>query len=366
MKYVCNICSAEYPVDTLRYRCQCGGLFSLEYEKKEDMDFSVSARSLWRFSSMLPPLSKDVIDKVTMQEGGTPLISLGENLEGKAEYFMPTLSFKDRGAAVLVSLMSQIGISHCAVDSSGNAGTSVAAYCARAGIGCDVFVPSRTSDKKICQIKAHGACVHEVEGSREFTTQKTIEFVESNQVFYASHIFNPFFYEGTKTYIYELYESYGGSLPDIIILPVGNGTLFLGASIALEEMLHRDMIDSIPLIVAVQAENCAPVAHAHLHDLTHVEKIETCDTAAEGIASALPLRGDQILAHLRKNGGIVVTVSEQQIVEAHKALAMMGLFVEITSAANYAGYLKLISLREEYGNRKAVIPLCGAGLKSVH
>jgi threonine synthase len=370
MKYVCNDCSKEYPVNTFDYKCECGGLFNLDYDKEGNLDFqhirSSIDRSLWRFSASLPPLSKNAIDRVTMGEGGTPLISLGEKLKGKGDYFMPTLSFKDRGAVVLVAMMAQYGIKRCALDSSGNAGTAIAAYCARADIECDVFVPAHTSDKKVAQIVAHGAKVHLIEGSREDTATATKEFINREKVFYASHIFNPFFYEGTKTYLYELFEQYNYSLPEMIVVPVGNGTLFLGAIIALDEMVANHLIERIPLLVAVQAKNCAPIAHAFTHQLSHIEEIKSSSTVAEGIASAQPARGDQILANIRRTNSIVVSVDEEQILSSQESLAKMGVYVELTSAANYAGYLQSIKEDEERASLTAVIPLCGAGLKSLH
>jgi threonine synthase len=187
MNYICRICNKTYPIETLDYRCSCGGLFHLEYDKAP-VDFdqlkTVQQRSIGRYCSSLPFFDEEI----TMGEGGTPLISLGSNLLGKGDFFMPTLSFKDRGAVILVSMMKAYGIIRCALDSSGNAGTAVSAYCARAQIECDVFVPSHTSDKKIAQIEAHGATVHRIEGSREDTGKATKEFIEKEQVFYASHI----------------------------------------------------------------------------------------------------------------------------------------------------------------------------------
>ncbi len=370
MKFVCNNCSKEYPIDTFHYRCECGGLFNLSFSKKRGIDFESARynidRSLWRFSSSLPELDESIWKEVTMGEGGTPLITLDDNLMGKGEYFMPTLSFKDRGAALLVSLMAQLGVKRCALDSSGNAGTAIAAYCARAHITCEVFVPSSTSDKKIAQIVAHGATVHQIEGSREDTGKAAIEYVEREKLYYASHIYNPFFYEGTKTYVYELFEQYNYSLPDLLILPVGNGTLLLGATIALKELLGGGYITKKPTIVAVQAKNCAPIEYAFTHHLSTVEQIESSPTVAEGIASARPPRKDQLLKAIIQNDGYVVSVDEKQIVAAQQTLAKKGVYVELTSAANYAGYLQYLTQIKGSDSLSAVLPFCGAGLKSLH
>ncbi|NCB02621.1 MAG: pyridoxal-phosphate dependent enzyme [Spirochaetia bacterium] len=365
MNYICRVCKKTYPIDTDQYKCECGGLFHIEYEKRiidfEALLFS-KEHSVSRYQEVLPFIDKEV----TMKEGGTPIISLTPYLMGKGDYFMPTLSFKDRGAVVLVSMMKKLGIKKCAIDSSGNAATSVAAYCTRVGIECDVFVPSHTSDKKITQIEAHGATVHRIEGSREDTGKAVKDFIALNKVYYASHIYNPLFFEGTKTYVYELFEQYNYKLPEIIVVPVGNGTLLIGVSIALKELKEWGYITHYPQVVAVQSSNCAPIYHSWRKKSSHLEIISTSNTVAEGIASAEPPRGDELLEVIYSLNATVVSVSEDDIIEGQDFLAKRGLFVELTSSANYAGYKKFIEEYKEWENKSAVIPLCGAGLKSVH
>lgn len=370
MHYICTSCAKEYPIDTHSYRCDCGGLFHLAYEKKV-LDFSslsstTNDRSLWRYAPSLPILSTASIERTTMGEGGTPLIHLGNTVWGKADYFMPTLSFKDRGAVVLVAAMEAMNIKRCVIDSSGNAATAVAAYCARVGISCEVFVPAHTSSKKIQQISAHGATVHKVTGTREDTAKAAIEFVESTGAFYASHIYNPLFWEGTKTYLYEIFEAMDQKLPDVIVVPVGNGTLFLGIVIALEELKAWNLIENYPHVIAVQAANCAPLAATYAQKSTEVLSVRTSETVAEGIASAQPARGNEILAAMQHLEGTFVTVTEQEIVDAQDALAKQGVYVELTSAANYAGTLAAKRDALIRNGQSVVFPLCGAGLKSAH
>lgn len=369
MKYVCAQCHEAYDWKDPIYRCGCGGLLGLSYErpaKGELSGFGSSDHSLWRFRDNLPPLDPRVVSEVTMGEGGTPLIRLDDHLWGKADYLMPTLSFKDRGAAVLVTAMHQAHVRSCVIDSSGNAATSVAAYCARVGIACEVFVPDHTSAKKVEQILCHGAKVHRIPGTREDTADAAIARVESTGAFYASHIFNPFFLEGTKTYVYELLEQRGGTLPDILVLPVGNGTLLLGAILALDELFSSGRLASMPMVVAVQAANCAPLAAAWVAKSDKPAQIASVPTLAEGIASARPARGAQILQGMARIGGRFVTVGEEHILAARDTLARRGVYVELTSAANYAGYLELLQVDARLADQDAVIPLCGAGLKSSH
>lgn len=369
MILVCSECGAQYPLKSAQYTCACNGMFQLKYPKKP-IDFSalrdVHDRSLWRYRDALPPLSAQRVGAITMGEGGTPLISLGTYVQGKADYFMPTLSFKDRGAVILVAAMSEMEISSCVIDSSGNAATSVAAYCTRAKINCEVFVPAHTSEKKIEQIRAHGATVHRVEGSREDTALAALSYVDRTKVFYASHIYNPLFVEGTKTYVYELYEQMGGNLPETIVSPVGNGTLLLGIVQAVKELFSWGCIDHYPQLIAVQAANCAPLADAYQRGASDIREIRTFSTLAEGIASARPARARDILTAMRELNGMFITVSEEDILTARGELAGLGVYVELTSAANWAGYQKAVETGIVDARSTSVIPLCGAGLKSAH
>jgi threonine synthase len=369
MQYRCQKCQTVYPIDYRGYRCACGGLFDF-HQRVEPLDFSALRsscdHSLWRYRQVLPAIDRSVVEALTMGEGGTPLVRYEANVWGKADYQMPTLSFKDRGAVVLVAMMQEIGVKRCIADSSGNAGTAIAAYCARAAIACDVFVPASTSAKKVEQIEAHGAVVHRIPGTREDTARSAIAEVEQSGGYYASHIFNPLFHEGTKTYVYELYEQLGGQLPDILVVPVGNGTLLLGVALAVRELHAWGYLKSFPTLVAVQAANCAPLATSFSQHSEHVLDVLTKPTIAEGIASARPARGAQILAEMRALDGRFVTVGEQDILAARSALASRGSYVELTSAANYAGWLKYKETYVHEADRSVVFPLCGAGLKSAH
>lgn len=367
MNYVCATCNQKFSLKSNQWKCTCGGLLHLEYAKKP-VDFKTTAlsrnHSLWKYINALPFEMEDCWQQVTLGEGDTPLISVATNLYAKADYYMPTLSFKDRGAVTLISMAKKLGVTRVVADSSGNAGTAIAAYSARAGIACDVFVPASTSDKKIKQIEAHGATIHKIPGTREDTAQAAIDMVESTKLFYASHIYNPLFWEGTKTYFYEVFEQFNGVMPDAFVIPVGNGTLLLGAYLAFKDLLAWGLIDRLPKILAVQAANCSPIQKAFQQNKLAVEAVENTGTLAEGIAIAAPARGAEILAAVRETGGDIIGVTEESILEARHKMAAQGIYVEITSAANYAGYLDFVKKYPELKEQVVVFPLCGAGIKS--
>ncbi|GAC1448057.1 MAG: threonine synthase [Ktedonobacteraceae bacterium] len=385
-RFLCSECKQAYDPASFIWRCPCGGLLDLA-------DFPVSfplaeitrrGATLWRYREALPfDEAYTGWRAVTMGEGLTPLVPLGKdgsNVSFKLNYLTPTISFKDLGAAVLIAKAQELGVAHVVADSSGNAGTAIAAYAARAGITCDIYVPGSTSPKKIKQIAAHGAMVHPVPGTREDTARAAITVVEQDNRYYASHIYNPFFYQGTKTYAFEIWEQLGWRAPDVLVLPVGNGTLILGPYYGFQELLRVGLIEKMPRFLAVQASACAPLSQAFQRGDEVALPVVNTGTEAEGIAIAAPARSRQILAAMRATQGSIISVPDTAIEEARHQLAAQGFYVEPTAAVAYAGWRacldplhtmykadqRLASIVHEIADRNAqvIIPLCGAGLKA--
>jgi threonine synthase len=370
ISYRCHECGKKYALDTPAFRCECGGLFDLE---KAELKFSSGQIvqdewSLFRYIHALPfESSLSVWKELSMGEGMTPILMLDPeipNVMVKLDYAMPTLSFKDRGAVVLIAKAKELGIKKVIQDSSGNAGTSIAAYASRAGMACDIFVPESTSTKKIKQISAHGAKVHIVNGTREDTAAAALQAVEKGDAFYASHVYNPFFYEGTKTFAYEVFEQFKGAVPDSIFLPLGNGTLVLGCYYGFLELFQLNLIKKMPKIIAVQAESCAPIYQAFMRGDQSIKAVVNTGTLAEGIAIANPLRGEQVLEAVQATDGQIIIAPEDQILDAKKLLAERGFFVETTTAATFAGFYDIYEREDRDSLGRVLIPLCGAGLKS--
>lgn len=364
MNYVCSKCGRTEPVSTRRPKCECGGLWNLDFQPEPFTLSGIDQRewSIFRYRRFMA-LEGDCWKGISLGEGMTPVVRLDENVLLKMDYFMPTLSFKDRGAAVLIAHCKSAGVEKVVQDSSGNAGNSVAAYCARAGIACEIFVPEGTSPKKIDMIRAHGAVCTVVPGSRDHCAEVCRDKVEREGVYYANHVYNPFFYEGTKTYIYEVYEQLG-RIPANIIVPVGNGTLFLGVIYALEHLLSSGAIQAMPQIIALQSENCDPLLQSANAGLDVPFEVTPTPTLAEGISIGKPLRGEMILRLAKKYGVRFVHAPENRILEARAALAAKGVYCEHTTAANYAAYLHYSELFGKTAD--CLITMCGAGLKSDH
>ncbi len=365
MEYICSACGKRESVATRKARCDCGGLWKLNF-KAPRFDMSRIDRDEWsmfRYRAFMALDDDSSWRDITLGEGMTPVVRLDGNVLLKMDYFMPTLSFKDRGAAVLIAHCRAIGVDRVVQDSSGNAGNSVAAYCAKAGIGCEIFVPEGTSPKKIDMIRAHGAVCTVVPGSRDHCADVCREKVEQQGLYYANHVYNPFFYEGTKTYIYEVFEQLH-RIPENLVVPVGNGTLFLGMMHGLEELLDSGCIARMPQIIALQTETCDPLLRAAEQGLSEPADVTPRSTIAEGIAIGKPMRGKEILEYARKYGVRFIHAPEDRILEARAKLAAKGVYCEHTTAANYAAYLAYV---EKYGQTPdCLITMCGAGLKSDH
>lgn len=358
-RFICTACGKEYPLETLDYRCSCGGLFRLDYTPPRFRHELIDSAqfNMYRYRAFMPLAGEGWRD-VTLGEGATSTVRYDDGLYLKLDYAMPTLSFKDRGASILVWHCKNIGVEKVLQDSSGNAGNSVAAYCARAGIECEIYVPKGTSPKKIRMIESHGAIVTVFDGTRDATADACRARALSEGIYYANHVYNPLFYQGTKTYIYEVYEQLG-RIPDNLFIPVGNGTLIIGCQLALMELYATGLIDRLPKIFLVQSERCAPLYDAVEN---RPREIVPTPTYAEGIAIGRPMRGAEILGDSYAGEREVILVPEDGILPARERLARGGFFVEHTTAATYAAYLSYTSGHRLEGD--SLIPLCGAGLKS--
>ena len=363
MHYIDPSTGATYPLDVARWRADSNHHLNLGPSpglKRADIDGA--CHSVWRYAKAL---LADARGAVTLGEGWTPLIDgtwESVPVRFKLEFMMPTGSFKDRGMTVMVSYLKGRGIDHVLEDSSGNAGASLAAYAAAAGMRCRILVPETASYPKIAQIAACGADVVTIPGSRQDVADAALAM--SREIFYASHNWQPFFVEGTKTLAYELWEQLGFRTPDNVIVPLGYGSNVLGCERGFGELLRNGEIGRMPRIFGVQAANCAPYHTAYQSGGEALVPTKVKPTIAEGIASSQPTRVAEVLRAVRLSGGSVAAVSETEIVAALGALARIGLYVEPTSAAAAAGLTRLIAAGAIDRGQTTVLVLTGSGLKA--
>lgn len=356
--YLCPACGISTAADRPVWRCGCGSHLNLAPGRglaRGEID--PSDASLWRYRAAL---ALDGPPRVSLGEGWTPLVTRswdGAAIRFKLESHMPTGSFKDRGTAVMLNHLLEAGVGPIHEDSSGNAGSSIATYAAAAGIPCRIFVPAAAPAGKIVQIATSGAAVEAIPGTRQAVTEAALAAIGDS--FYASHNWQPFFIEGTKTLAYELWEQLGFGVPDNILVPTGYGSNILGLERGFDELLHRGETRRMPRLFAVQAANCAAFAAAW-EDAPFAPR----PTMADGIATVKPVRTNEVLAALRRSGGGVVAVPEDEIALALFRLGRLGLYVEPTSATVGAALSQLLAARTISAGQNTVAVITGHGLKA--
>ncbi|AJQ29338.1 MULTISPECIES: pyridoxal-phosphate dependent enzyme [Pelosinus] len=328
MHFYCSRCEKDYPIEGLDYQCECGGLFQLYKEEDEKITATVS------LGEVKTPIIKRILQ--------------GREIYLKLDYMQPTGSFKDRGAFAVINKLKELGINEIVEDSSGNAGAAFAGYCAAAGIKCNIYLPESTSPGKIKQINAYKANVVKVPGTRDDTAKAILKAAKTT--YYASHVYNPLFFEGTKSLAFEIYEQIG--IPDYIVVPAGNGTMLLGIYKGFKEM------GRLPRIIVVQSRNCAPVFSKFKNQSVGEMK----PTAAEGIAIQEPKRIDEMIEAVTDSKGDIIVVDDVEVIKAQEMLGEMGIYIEVTSGAAVAGMLQYF--KDGYDNKlNIVVPLTGMGLK---
>ncbi len=365
--YCCPACGANLAADRPIWRCPCGSHLNLAPGRglaRGDIDRGEA--SLWRYCAAL---ALDHKPRVSLGEGWTPLVIrdwAGVPVHFKLESQMPTGSFKDRGTAVMLNHLIEIGVGPIHEDSSGNAGSSIATYAAAAGLSCRIYVPASAPRGKIVQIAASGAELRIIPGTRQAVTDAALAAggVTGGESFYASHNWHPFFIEGTKTLAYELWEQLGFRVPDNILVPTGYGSNILGLERGFDELERRGEITRRPRLFAVQAENCAAFAAAWAAGAEGYVPFTPGATVADGIATVKPVRTAEVLAALRRSRGGVVAVPEAEIAPALRALGRIGLFVEPTAATAGAALSRLLRDGTIRPGETTIVVLTGHGLKA--
>ncbi|MCY4229969.1 MAG: pyridoxal-phosphate dependent enzyme [Alphaproteobacteria bacterium] len=330
-----------------------GGLLELTPGKGLGPDeIERSDLSLWRYRAAIRVEDKS---RVSLGEGFTPLVETewgGRRLLFKCEHLMPTGSFKDRGAAVMMSHLKQTGVAALLEDSSGNAGASIAAYAAAADLHACIMAPAGAPVAKRVQIAAVGAELQKLPGDRDAVGRAALAAAEER--FYASHNRQPFFLEGIRTLAFELWEQLGFRAPAAVAAPCGNGANILGLYLGFRELQMAGQIAALPRLHAVQAANNAPI-RALFDGRVRAQG----PTIADGIATAQPIRGRMVADAVKATGGTVPVVSEEAILDALGRLARSGWFLEPTSAVVAA------ALPQIPEDDNLVLVLTGSGLKTL-
>ena len=337
---------------------------------------SRKSRDIWRYEELLPVSAEFA---VRLGEGGTPQVrarrlgeKLGlESLSLKDDTRNPTASFKDRAMAVGSAKAVQLKKRDVAIASSGNAGASLAAYSAAAGMKCHAFVPPEAAAGKIAQLLLYGAAItrcRQVKEGEDATVQAMLEAVEKFGYYPCPSFgpFNPYQVEGPKTMVYELYEQRDWGAVDVLLVPTGSGCLLTGIWKGLQDLKRLDLIKTYPRLVAVQPTGNRALVEAMqkgtpLDELTPEPYPES---VAGGLLDPYPWDGDAALMGVRKTGGAGVSVNDREILRSVRELAAYeGVFAEPSGAAGLAGLEKLLSEGGIGRDEEVVVLVTGSGLK---
>lgn len=335
MNFVCSKCGRERSDHEL-FCNYCGGIFvpKIDFEFHKDLKKNFPYIEEW----------------ITLGEGNTPLIY--DDFIFKMEHISPTLSYKDRGSATLISALTPYlrknNIERINEDSSGNAGASIAAYGARAGLQVHIFVPENANKFKLDQIESYGAKIHKIKGTREDVTKAAM----NGPGFFASHVLNPEFRDGMRMIAYEIFRDLRNDIPDRIFIPVSAGTLLIGVHSGFEHIFKSGLIEKMPKFVAVQSEQVSPLCHAMKNEV-YVSP-ERITSVADALISTSPILLDQ----MARVADECVTVKDDEIIESRKSLLKKGISVEYSSATAYA------ALKKKNYNGENLIILTGHGIKS--
>jgi len=308
-----------------------------------------SGRGLWRYR---PDLAIPGVP-VTLGEGATPTMSYGKYLL-KLEGISPTGSFKDRGAATAITAARSAGARTVVEDSSGNAGTSIAAYAAAAGLNARIFAPDDIVSAKARAIQVLGAELIKVSGPRSAVTEAAV--AAARDAYDAGHARDDAFLEGTKTIAFELFEEFGEQLHDVIT-PVGQGTVLIGMAMGFADLVAAGRMERAPRLHGVQSEACAPLVRGA--SIGRPAPVVRQASIADGIRIPEPTRAERSYSAVRYSGGRWIAVSEDAIERAWRQAATAGLLMEPTSAAAIAG-AGVLNLPAG-----AVLIITGSGLKAI-
>jgi threonine synthase len=283
-------------------------------------------------------------------------------LYGKLEFVSPTGSFKDRGNAIQVSVLKEVGVTEVADVAINNAGQSCAAYCARAGIRFIGFIEDGPLDRKAQATAFHDTAIHPIRGDRRTRFAAAEQFCKESGILFMNYGRNAYFIEGQKTMAYEIAEQMD-PLPEHIIVPVGNGSILLGLWRGFSEMHTSGRISRIPRLYGVQTKETQPLVAAFYRQAWH-PPVGRLRSIAIGIGITDPPRLEALVEACRASGGRPLTVTDSEIISWQKHLAKLeGLFVEPTSAIVVAAAQRLRQAGDIAEGDPVLLPLTGAGVK---
>ncbi len=381
-KYKCTDCDKEYGSSAPVYLCPAcsagnndaappkGVLKTVyDYEKIRKTISGFADLKKNNFIELLPLESTASLPPLKV--GNTPLYSLAEfdgeqlpfHLHIKDDSQNPTWSFKDRASAVVSAYARENNLETIIAASTGNAGSSLAGICASRKQRAVILVPETAPQAKLTQIIMYGAAIVPVKGTYDEAFDLSVKATEEFGWYNRNTAFNPLTIEGKKTAAFEIFEQLRYRVPDRIFIPAGDGVITSGVYKGFEDLLLLNIIDRMPVVVAVQSEKSDNlVRNIGRKDFT----IIASTTVADSISVDIPRNFYMTRHFIQKYNGETLTVSDDGILEASKLLSgNTGLFAEPAAAAAFAGFLSYRKNDRIPQDSTNVILLTGSGLKDL-
>ena len=371
---VCSACGKTYDAAVEQHLCVCGKPLLAQYDLRRaaatltPANLATRPKSLWRYSEVLPDGPP-----VTLGEGMTALIPLPRlgasmglrQLYVKDEGLNPTGSFKARGMTAAVTRAKQLGAKALAAPTAGNAGGALAAYAAAAGLPAVIVMPSDTPSANVMECRAFGAKVVLLDGLISDCGKYVAQHKDREGWYDVSTLKEPYRVEGKKTMAYELWEQFGGQLPDVILYPTGGGVGLIGMCKAFDEMQEMGWIGAQrPRMVAVQAVGCAPIVKAWEAHRATSDFFPDAATLASGLRVPGPLGDFLILRMLQQTNGTALTVTDAEMLEAGRELASQeGIYAAPEGAATVIAARKLAAKNWIHPQESVVLFNTGSGYK---
>jgi len=385
-KYHCSNCQKEIKSDKIIYLCpECSkdnkpnlpplGVMQVFYDydiikqdfKGSDIFFDLKNEG---YIDLLPIKSIDSLPGLRI--GNTPMYEVDE-FEGKAlnSYLYlkddsrnPTFSLKDRASALVSAFAKEKGLKKIVAASTGNSGSSLAGICAAQGQESIILVPESAPKAKLTQVMMYGASIVPVDGNYDEAFELSLQLTEETGIFNRNTAYNPLTIEGKKIAAFEIYDQLNGRVPDLLFVPTGDGVILAGMYKGFEDFLKLGIIKKMPTVVAVQAEG----SNNLIRNIDNPGKftMKKSKTIADSISVDVPRNFHLAVQYLKKYNGIGLAVNDKEIMEASLKLAQQtGIFSEPSSAAAFAGFLKMNKRKEIEEASSSVVLLTGSGLKDI-
>jgi len=368
----CIFCERKYPLDVFNPFCPVCGEPMLCDSPLKKRAFRLEKESpLEKFLDFLPLKKIDL--NLSLGEGKTPLLKLSRLMKEfglspvfiKNEAVNPTLSFKDRGTAVAVQKAVSLGLRRIGTVSTGNMALSTAAYGAKAGLETYVLLKEDCSAEKILAAAVHHPILVKVKGDYGKLFYQSFSLGIKHKIYFMNSV-DPFRIEGYKITGFEIYLQLQSHGPRFIFVPVSSGGHLIGLLRAFLDLKQNRFIKYFPTFIGVQAQGCAPLAKAYSSGKSKVERIKKAKTICHSISNPYPPGGNIALKLIRENKGMIIGVSDGEILKAQKMLAEIeGIFCEPSSATVLAGLLKLSKKLKTKAEDQTVLVITGSGLKTM-